>query len=86
MIVLDKENQKIYTFNSDSKVAYDGCHKIYICEDEKEVKEAIEIGYEIHEISELEKLYNASCPLVSFQTGNYLSSMFHNVQKLNLSI
>lgn len=64
MIILNKENQKKYTFNSDSKVAYDGCHKIYICEDEKEVKEAIEIGYEIHEISGLEKLYNASCPLV----------------------
>lgn len=64
MIIVNKKNQEKYTLNSDSKVAYDGCHKIYICEDEKEVKEAIEIGYEIHEISELEKLYNASCPLV----------------------
>lgn len=64
MIILNKENQKKYTFNSDSKVAYDGCHKIYICEDEEDVKEAIEIGYEIHEISELEKLYKGSCSLV----------------------
>lgn len=64
MIILNKENQKKYTLTSDSKVAYDGCHKIYICEDEEDVKEAIEIGYEIHEISELEKLYNISCQLV----------------------
>lgn len=64
MIILNKENQKKYTITSDSKVAYDGCHKIYICEDEEDVKEAIEIGYEIHEISELEKLYNISCQLV----------------------
>lgn len=35
MIVVNKKNQEKYTLNSDSKVAYDGCHKIYICEDEK---------------------------------------------------
>lgn len=64
MIILNKEKQEKYTFNSDSKVAYDGCHKIYICEDEEDVNKAIEIGYEIHDISELEKLYNISCQLV----------------------
>lgn len=64
MIIVNKKDQEKYTLNSDSKVAYDGCHKIYICEDEEDVKEATEIGYEIHEISELEKLYNISCQLV----------------------
>ena len=38
--------------------------KFIFVTDEEDVKEAIEIGYEIHEISELEKLYNISCQLV----------------------
>ena len=86
MIIVNKKNQEKYTLNSDSKVAYDGCHKIYICEDEEDVKEATEIGYEIHEISELEKLYNISCQLVFISNWKLSISMFHNVQKLNLSI
>lgn len=44
-------------------VAYDGCHKIYILEDTEDVKKALEIGYEIHNMSELIQLYNTSCEL-----------------------
>ena len=86
MIILNKENQKKYTFNSDSKVAYDGCHKIYICEDEEDVKEAIEIGYEIHEISELEKLYKGSCSLVfisDWKLLDYYIPQFTEVEFVN---
>lgn len=89
MIILNKENQKKYTFNSDSKVAYDGCHKIYICEDEEDeedVKEAIEIGYEIHEISELEKLYKGSCSLVfisDWELLDYYIPQFTEVEFVN---
>ena len=62
--VINKDTEERHTFDSNCKVAYDGCHKIYICKDEEDIKETTEIGYEIHEISELESLYNSSCPMV----------------------
>ena len=44
-------------------VAYDGCHKLYVCEDETDIRDAQEIGYEIHSILELPYLYGSSCSL-----------------------
>lgn len=44
-------------------VAFDGCHKLYLCEDEKEVHEAEEYDYEIHEPLALPALWERSCPL-----------------------
>ena len=41
--------------------AYDGCHKIYILEDEQDKKEAMEYEYEIYGIEEIKKKYNESC-------------------------
>ena len=64
MIVINRETKKSYHFNEIDKIAYDGCHKIYICEDDEDLKEAKEIGYQIHNIDELETLYNKSCLLV----------------------
>ena len=43
--------------------AYEGCHKIYLIEDEKDKKDAIECGYDIYPIAELEDIYNNSCEL-----------------------
>lgn len=43
--------------------AYDGCHKIYLIEDSVDLREAQEMGYEIHYLQELEETYNNSCPL-----------------------
>lgn len=43
--------------------AYDGCHKIYIIEDDNDIKEAQELEYDLLPISELENTYNTSCPL-----------------------
>lgn len=62
--VINKDTEEKYTFDSNCKVAYDGCHKIYICKDEEDIEKATKIGYKIHEISELEKLYKNSCSLV----------------------
>lgn len=45
------------------KFAYDGCHKIYILENEKDEKEAISYDYEIHDINEIEEIYKNSCCL-----------------------
>ena len=44
-------------------VAYDGCHKLYVCEDETDIREAEGIGYTVYPISELEELYSNSCDL-----------------------
>ena len=40
------------------KFAYDGCHKIYIIENEEDVKECKELGYEIYPISEIKEKWN----------------------------
>ena len=64
MIIINKETNKTYVFEEPNKIAYDGCHKIYICEDDEDLKEATEIGYQIHNIDELETLFNQSCLLV----------------------
>ena len=43
--------------------AFDGCHKIYILEDEKDIKEATESEYKIYSISSLKDIYEYSCEL-----------------------
>lgn len=45
------------------KFAYDNCHKIYVIEDEKDLKEAKEIGYNIYDIADIKEAYENSCPL-----------------------
>lgn len=45
------------------KFAYDGCHKIYLLEDQTDVDEARRTGYTICQISELEELWEGSCSL-----------------------
>ena len=46
---------------------YDGCHKIYIIEDEKDIEEMFKIGWEYKEIYPIEKLediyFNDTCSL-----------------------
>lgn len=46
-----------------SKFAYDGCHKIYIIEDEVDERKALKLGYDIFTIDELEDTWNNSCEL-----------------------
>ena len=43
--------------------AYDGCHKIYLIESEKDRYEAEDCEYDILPISSLKKTYNRSCGL-----------------------
>ena len=49
--------------NINGVFAYDGCHKIYICETKKDCIDALANGYRIIEISLLEETYNLSCEL-----------------------
>lgn len=51
-----------YEFEA-SYFAYDGCHKIYILEDESDESEALDYGYEILPINLLKEKYNESCDL-----------------------
>ena len=50
--------------------AYDGCHKIYLLESEEERQEAIEAGYQICSVNDLEEIYWDSCPLRFISTWN----------------
>lgn len=43
--------------------AYEGCHKIYICECQSDEEEAIEYGYKIFPIEMLEEVWGNSCEL-----------------------
>lgn len=43
--------------------AYDGCHKIYICENQEDIEQAKEYEYDILNINEIEDVYNNSCSL-----------------------
>lgn len=43
------------------RFAYDGCHKIYLIGNATEQRDAMEKGYTIHSIYELEKIYEQSC-------------------------
>lgn len=56
MIINDKETQA-------RRFAYDGCHKIYLIEDDADLENALSLGYEIRNIELLEETYNNSCEL-----------------------
>lgn len=43
--------------------AYDNCHKIYIIEDNEDMKKAKELGYDLFPIEDIKNAYNNSCPL-----------------------
>jgi hypothetical protein len=43
--------------------AFDGCHKIYLCESASDAKEAMNSGYSIFPIDQLESTYESSCSL-----------------------
>ena len=48
-----------------NRFAFDGCHKIYIIEDNNDYNEAVSCGYNIHDINELEHIYrDETCDLV----------------------
>ena len=45
------------------RFAFDGCHKIYLLENDAEEANARELGYNIHPINELRQAYEGSCSL-----------------------
>ncbi|NDH90866.1 MAG: hypothetical protein EBZ22_08300 [Flavobacteriia bacterium] len=43
--------------------AFDGCHKIYVCESAEEPKQAESSGYGLFDIEDIEWAWERSCPL-----------------------
>ena len=43
--------------------AYDGCHKIYVCENIQDVYTMLALGYDLYPIEELKTAWQNSCPL-----------------------
>lgn len=67
-----------------NRFAFDGCHKIYIIEDNNDYNEAVSCGYNIHDINELEHIYrDETCDLVFISnwklTKRYVEQFEKNV-------
>lgn len=43
--------------------AYDGCHKIYLIDDDEDENEMVELGYEVLPIELLISIWEDACPL-----------------------
>lgn len=67
-----------------NEFAYDGCHKIYIIEDENDRKDALECGYDILPISELLTKYNRSCELKFISNWKLTKKYVGQYEKLEI--
>lgn len=43
--------------------AYDGCHKIYVIEDQEDRDEAVSFGYDVYKIDMIQNFWDVSCDL-----------------------
>lgn len=59
--VITKETKEIG--ENVKQFAYDGCHKIYLIENEENLRDAKASGYHIYPIEQLEEKFNSSCGL-----------------------
>ena len=77
---------KINGIETNAKLfAYDGCHKIYLIEDNVDLRDAQEIGYNILPIKELEKTFNNSCELRFIHNWKLDKTFVHQFEeKLNV--
>jgi|8_EtaG_2_1085327.scaffolds.fasta_scaffold02584_18 hypothetical protein len=67
----------------DNYFAFDTCHKIYILNNQNEMYQAIELGYEIKEIKDIVKTYNKSCSLKFINYWNLKRKDFSIVSQCN---
>ena len=51
------------TVRTNGFFGYEGCHKMYVCENDSDVQMLKEYGYDILPISELPSTYDSSCEL-----------------------
>lgn len=45
------------------KIAWDGCHKIYVVATDIDQEEAVSLNYDLYELEQLPKIWEESCPL-----------------------
>lgn len=45
------------------RFAFDGCHKIYVCDSVEDELDARDTGYTLYPVEYLQKAYENSCPL-----------------------
>ncbi len=64
--------------------AYDGCHKIYVIEDENDLKDAVKRGYDILPISELLTQYSHSCGFRFISNWKLTKLYVGQFEKLNI--
>lgn len=61
--------------------AYDGCHKIYLLNSESDKKEALDLGYYILPINQIEEVFLNSCELRFIYTWKSLESVVGQYEK-----
>lgn len=61
-LLLEHENKKYEVQNCD-RIAWDGCHKIYLITTQDQAAQAFSYGYELLDVSEIWRVYEESCPL-----------------------
>lgn len=66
--------------------AYDGCHKIYIIQNESELKIAKSYGYRIYDLDELEEKYNHSCSLKFIVSWDLSQSYIGQFEAYTISV
>lgn len=64
--------------------AYDGCHKIYLLDNESQKEEAENLGYSIYPIEKIEIVYNKSCELRFISTWD-LDKVVEQFQEVEFS-
>ena len=68
---------------SDWKIAWDGCHKIYFLQDEGRVADAEKYEYDIYPSSEVKNLYGRSCGLRFVSCWGYDNDDFLHEWNIN---
>lgn len=56
------------------KVAYDGCHKIYICENQEDLYMMQDYGYGLYDMNDLKEIYDNACPLKFISSADLTKS------------
>lgn len=61
-LILKHEDKKYEVYDCD-RIAWDGCHKIYLITTQNQAAEAFGYGYKLLDVSEIKRVYEESCPL-----------------------
>lgn len=63
MRLILKLGDKKYEVQNCDRIAWDGCHKIYLITTQDQAAQAVSYGYELLDVSEIWRVYEESCSL-----------------------